>query len=57
MNRTPNWQKLKLNKQCGVCIHYNQRIVNGKQTARGNCVLTGTYKMRTEKCMKFKEEK
>lgn len=56
MQKTPNWKNLKLNKQCGVCIHYKQKIINGKFTARGNCALTGVYKMRTESCMKFKEE-
>lgn len=52
---TPNWKELKLEKQCGVCSYYKQRIVKGKLTARGNCMLkNGVYKQRTDSCLKFK---
>ena len=56
MRKTPNWRELELNKQCGVCIYYTPKTINGTLTARGNCELTKVYKMRTESCMKFKEE-
>lgn len=53
-NKTPNWQNLNLENQCGVCIYYLQRIVEEKETARGNCELSGKYKQRTESCLKYK---
>lgn len=53
MIRTPNWKDIALNKQCGVCAHYQQFIKNGVRTARGKCKLRNAYKQRTDKCMKY----
>lgn len=54
MQQTPNWKnEMDIENKCGSCIHYQQFIKKGFQTARGRCKQTNKYKQRSESCLKY----
>jgi hypothetical protein len=57
MNKTPNWKSLDLNNKCGSCNYYKAFIKNKVLSARGTCTLKTVYKMRTESCLKYEQQK
>lgn len=45
---------LKAEYSCKYCEYYKQSINNnGKKSCHGVCILTGSYKKRTDKCKKY----
>ena len=40
-------------QRCHFCMNYKPKFKNGKKLSRGNCIITGSYKQRTDKCKKY----